>query len=238
MKLKGITLIFAILIIVTSVTSLAVASWVKFTVNDLVQKSDVILLGKIVGPVGESKGVANGIDGWVTYWRVEVFYYLKGDQETKDFFVVTPGAKNKNTGTSNDYRLDEWGSNLVMLFLNKSGDTYVPMSPQGIVAIEETGYLPGSDEPVNGTRILAEFKISNPQTSPQEEEEFQHYINDSTPMIPTDIPAKLPLEIRSRSVSDNITVIAGHSKILVVAGCFIVSLVIILALLLRHKEGK
>ncbi|KJR45414.1 hypothetical protein UF75_4201 [Desulfosporosinus sp. I2] len=232
MKSKVIILVLTLVLLVLIGIPTTVASWAKFNTSDLVQNSDVILLGKIVGPVEESQGVADGISGWVTYWRVEVFYYLKGDNETKDFYVVTPGAKNKTVSSANDYRLDEWGSTVV-LFLRKDGDSYVPLSPQGVVTIEKIGYSPKADEPLNGKRILAEFNITNPQTNTKED--FERFIlENSVPVIPTNVSANLPLNIRSGNVN-NIYNNAIFSRILM--GLLIISgLVIIVMLLLRHRS--
>lgn len=231
MKSKVIILVLTLVLLVLIGIPTTVASWAKFNTSDLVQNSDVILLGKIVGPVGESQGVADGISGWVTYWQIEVFYYLKGDQGTKDFYVVTPGAKNKTVSSSNDYRLDEWDST-ELLFLRKDGDSYVPLSPQGVVTIEKSGYSPKTDEPLNGKRILAEFNITNPQTNTKED--FERFIlENSVPVIPTNVSANLPLNIRSGNVND-IYNNAIFSRILM-GLLIILGLVIIVMLLLRHK---
>lgn len=225
MKLTGI--VFASLLFMLIGTATALGSWVKFSVSDLVQNSDVILLGKIDEPVGESKGVADGITGWVTYWRIEVNYYLKGNQRTKDFYVVTPGAKNKNVASSNDFRLDEWGSSSVLLFLRKDGDAYVPLTPQGIVTIQRSGYSPKADEPLTGKRILAEFNIINPQSNTKED--FEQFISGSVPVKPADISASLPLNIGQSNKNANI------SKIGVIVG-IASSLIIISILFLRYRR--
>lgn len=65
MKIKVIIPMLIFMLLATFGTTDAFASWVKLNVSDLIQSSDVILLGKIVGTVGESKGVADGITGWV-----------------------------------------------------------------------------------------------------------------------------------------------------------------------------
>ena len=232
MKSKVIILVLTLVLLVLIGIPTTVASWAKFNTSDLVQNSDVILLGKIIGPVEESQGVADGISGWVTYWRIEVFYYLKGDQGTKDFYVVTPGAKNKTVSSSNDYRLDEWGST-VLLFLRKDGDSYVPLSPQGVVTIEKSGYSPKADESLNGKRILAEFNITNPQTNTKED--FERFILESSvPVIPTNVSANLPLNVRSGNVN-NIYNNAIFSRILM-GLLIILGLVVIVMLLLRHKS--
>lgn len=227
MKSKGIIFVFAFVLFMSIGTTTTFGSWVKFSVSDLVQNSDTILIGKIDGPVGESKGVADGITGWVTYWRIEVNYYLKGNQRTKDLYVVTPGAKNKNVSSSNDFRLDEWGSSSILLFLRKDGDSYVPLSPQGIVSIQKTGYSPNFEEPLTGKRILAEFNIINPQTNTKED--FEQFISGSVPVIPSDISASLPLNIQLINRNTNL------SKIGVIIG-IVASLLIISILFLRYRS--
>lgn len=64
MKSKVIILVLTLVLLVLIGIPTTVASWAKFNTSDLVQNSDVILLGKIVGPVEESQGVADGISGW------------------------------------------------------------------------------------------------------------------------------------------------------------------------------
>ena len=63
---------------------------------------------------------------------------FEGRSKDKGLLRGSPGAKNKNVRSSNDYGLDEWGSSSVLLFLRKDGDSYVPLSPQGVVAVEKS----------------------------------------------------------------------------------------------------
>lgn len=157
-----------------------------------------------------------------------MFYYLKGDQGTKDFYAVTPGGKNKSVRSSNDYRLDEWG-NTVLLFLRKEGDSFVPLSPQGVVTVEKNGYSPKADEPLNGKKILAEFNITNPQTNTKED--LERFLESSVPVIPANVSAQLPSGIRSSNANDT-----SYSQILM--GVLIISgLVIIVTVLLRYRSS-
>lgn len=67
------------------------ASWVGFTPKQLVESSEIILIGEIVGPVGQKPGY--GLIGeklgfrtlGYTLWKVNVRYYLKGNQDLNEY---------------------------------------------------------------------------------------------------------------------------------------------------------
>ena len=123
---------FAMVILVTLFSLLGVSntkgSYASFGTDELIIQSDVILIGDIVGPVDERKDWAQGLNGtWSTYWKVNVFYYLKSDETAKELIVSTPGAKNKMVMTSIDYRLDQWGKT-VLLFLKRRESGFEPFS--------------------------------------------------------------------------------------------------------------
>jgi hypothetical protein len=128
----------------------------------------------------------------MTYWKINVHYYLKGDQESSDFYVVTPGAENKWTKTSLDFRLDQWGKT-VILFLRARDKTYEPLSSQGIIDVDKTDYVRKADEPLNGILVLKEFKLGNENNS--ELEEF--ILNDSLVTISKNVLSKQQVPKRS-----------------------------------------
>lgn len=186
MKHKQTILLSLLIIICLVYANSAQSSWVGLTNQELIQKSDVILIGDIIGPVEVDKGNPQGIDNhWMTHWKVKVHYYLKGSQESSDFYVVTPGAENKSEQTSLDFRLDEWGKT-VILFLRERDGFFEPLSPQGILTLDKIEYIHKPDEPVNGKLVLQEFKLNSENNS--ELEKF--ILDDSVVTIPQDVPAK------------------------------------------------
>lgn len=168
-------LIIAILLFITSISPSAFASWVGFTPQQLVENSEVILIGEITGPVDEKMGIRNS---GLTLWKVNVRYYLKGNYESKEFAVATPGAEGSFAKSSIDYRLDEWG-NTVLLFLQKSENFYQPLTPKGVVVLNAKQYTRQPDERLNGQVIRKEFSINDKRISQQEQEEFERFISES-----------------------------------------------------------
>ncbi|MCL6477523.1 MAG: hypothetical protein K6T65_03830 [Peptococcaceae bacterium] len=94
------TLIVLVLIFIASVVpSATMACWIKLSPQELIEKSDVVLIGDIVGQVDEDEGKR------VTYWNVKVYYYLKGDRKSGEFIVGTPGVK---TNQKLYQRITDW----------------------------------------------------------------------------------------------------------------------------------
>lgn len=151
------------------------ASWVGLTTEELIEKADVILIGEIAGPVGEER--IDSMPTWYTHWKVKVRYYLKGGQETAEFIVSTPGAKNKSVTTSIDYRLDQWGKT-VLLFLYEREGIVEPISPQGVVNLKKTEFTPVQDEQTMGPSVLKEFTIVDAKNN--DRKALEKYINDNT----------------------------------------------------------
>lgn len=192
MKLKQTVLVTLLLLISLVYAKPAQSSWVRLTTQELIQKSDVILIGDVIGPVGVGKGNPQGIDNyWMTYWKIKVHYYLKGNQESIDFFVVTPGAENTRSTTSLDYRLDQWGKS-VILFLRERDGIFEPLSPQGIMNLDRTDYFRKTDEPVDGRLVLKEFKLGSENNS--ELEKF--ILADSSVAISKNVPSKQRVPIQ------------------------------------------
>lgn len=192
MKLRQIMLVILMLLISQVYAKAAQSSWVGITTQELIQKSDVILIGDVIGPVGVGKGNPQGIDNyWMTYWKIKVHYYLKGNQESIDFFVVTPGAENTWSKTSLDFRLDEWGKS-VILFLRERDGIFEPISPQGIKNLDRTDYLRKTDESVDGKLVLKEFQLGSENNS--ELEKF--ILVDSSIAISKNVPSKQQVPIQ------------------------------------------
>lgn len=177
LKLKPLVGLLSILMFITLIGTNVCASWVGFTPQQLIQNSDVILVGEISGPIGEKLGILERFrTSGHTLWKVNVRYYLKGDQETQEFIVATPGAQSSFAKSSIDYRLDEWGKT-VLLFMQKSEDIYQPITPKGVVVLNITQYQHQPDDQLNGELIMKEFSINDNKISQQEKTEFENYID-------------------------------------------------------------
>lgn len=178
-NLAGIVVVLILLSLVG--VSNAKGSYASFDTDEIIQQSDIILIGEIIGPVNERKDWSQGLKGtWSTYWKVQVYYYLKGNETAQEFIVATPGAENKLVMTSIDYRLDQWG-NTVLLFLKQRKNGFEPFSPQGVVALEKQGINQNSAEGVAGQQILKEFTIVDPQIN--ELHVLEKYILDNNSIL-------------------------------------------------------
>ncbi len=110
------------------------ACWVGFSTEELVEQSDLIVIGTIKGISGTEKEEG----AWRTYWEVDAEYFLKGDAASSLLFVATPGAKNEQPSVSTQYDLDAWGDT-VLLFLVERRSCFEPLSPQGVIALSSPG---------------------------------------------------------------------------------------------------
>ncbi|MGI1659684.1 MAG: hypothetical protein ACRKFN_11945 [Desulfitobacterium sp.] len=159
----------------------AMGSYASFGTDELIKQSDIILIGDIVGPVSERKDWSQGLNGtWSKYWKVNVYYYLKGDETAQEFIVSTPGAENKMVMTSIDYRLDQWGKT-VLLFLKHRESGFEPFSPQGVVSLEKANSNQGPADTIDGKQILKEFTIANPQIN--DSKVLENYILDNNSIV-------------------------------------------------------
>lgn len=145
------------------------ACWVDLSIEELVEQSDLIVIGEIKGIAATEK-----VEGmWVTRWDVAVHYYLKGSPDRAMVEVITPGARNKQPMISTHYHLDEWG-NTVLLFLAERAGRLEPLSPQGVVA------LTAADSPVvqepSGEELLLKYSIVDAKRGAEEKEALKKYL--------------------------------------------------------------
>lgn len=160
----------------------AEACWVGFSTEELVEQSDLIVLGDIKGISGTEK-----VEGtWKTYWEVEVQYFLKGDADSSLLIVATPGAKNKQPLVSTHYHLNEWGDT-VLLFLAKRKAYFEPLSPQGVVALSPIDPpLQGivapnlSNSPpqnqLSGEYLMKKYNIVDEKMPEEDKKELENYV--------------------------------------------------------------
>ena len=68
MMLMQTVLVILLLLISLICAKPAQSSWVGLTTQELIQESDVILIGDVIGATGVGKGNPQGIDNyWMTY---------------------------------------------------------------------------------------------------------------------------------------------------------------------------
>ncbi|AHF11271.1 MULTISPECIES: hypothetical protein [Dehalobacter] len=183
MKRSIVILLVGLFLLAGVLAKEANASWAALSTEEIIEKSDVVLIGEIIGPDREEKISTKGLpDSWATHWKVKVYYYLKGNQKAEVFTVTTPGAKNKSPQSSIDYRLDQFGKTVLIFLQNREG-IFEPLSPQGIVVLKVNYYSPKQGEQINGQTVLNEFTIVNPQIN--DRSILEKYISDNqTILIP------------------------------------------------------
>jgi hypothetical protein len=162
--------------------------------EEMIDRADLIIIGKLEGKIGERKIELKEPDPTLptsqrgyTDWKVTVISYLKGDSEREEVTVTTPGAKeDSDIQLSTDYSLDEVIQRFqaefgiqqeiteVLLFLeNVEGENH-PITPKAIVPLKEGElYIPaGLDinqleaETKNEIEILNKLLEYTPRYSP------------------------------------------------------------------------
>ncbi|MBC7959996.1 MAG: hypothetical protein H7X94_09025, partial [Vallitaleaceae bacterium] len=113
--------------------SVAYACWELLSVDDLEDQSDLIVIGEYKGHMKEILD-----DGGFGYrsWTIVVDYVVKGESlQTLD--VITGGSSNAKIMVSTDYKLTDYASEYMLLYLVKDQmGRYVPLTPRGIVSLD------------------------------------------------------------------------------------------------------
>jgi len=208
MKSRPTFFVFVLILIASVVPSAAMACWIKLSPQELIEKSDIVLIGDIIGQVDEDE------EKWVTYWNVKVYYYLKGDRKSGEFIVGTPGVENKSKIISTDYRLDQWG-NTVLLFLRKKEDYYEPLTPQGVVNLKKNEYNRKTGEPISGQLILKQFDIADRKISPEERNEFEKFILKNSLFVSPDNVPQAPFSPKGLTMEKTVILFLILSSLLV-----------------------
>jgi hypothetical protein len=175
MSKKYILLTVLILLLASSMT--VRASWVFYSVEDLIKKSDVIMIGYINGPAGTGKDEHKFA---VTYWDVNVNYYLKGNITAKKYYVITPGASSlfNRVKTSIDYSLNK--GTYALFFLSN----HQPLTPRGVVYLSVNDINKFSNLS-SGIDISKEIRIWSGQFDTEEAEKLIKFVDDSSISLPT-----------------------------------------------------
>ncbi|MEW5784638.1 MAG: hypothetical protein AB1767_06110 [Bacillota bacterium] len=173
LRARSPVLVFPMTVIVLLVVILsalpAEPCWVHFSTEELVEQADLIVIGEIKGISGTEQ-----VEGmWMTFWRVEAHYYLRGKHNDAALTVATPGARNKQPAISTYYRLNEWG-NTVLLFLVRRDGRLEPLSPQGVVALDQNDTEPPGW--LTGAYLIQKYTIAGQQRAEEEKSELESYI--------------------------------------------------------------
>ncbi len=148
----------------------AEAYWIGLSPNELVERADLIVIGEIKGVSGERQS-EGGM--WMTFWEVQVGYVLKGEADSAQLIVATPGACNKQPHISTYYRLNEWG-NTVLLFLERREGRLEPPTPQGVVAMRRDKVTPLAQ--LTGECLMQQYTIIDNKTPEADKAELESYI--------------------------------------------------------------
>jgi hypothetical protein len=167
---------FILSTVLLSINHAAYASWVYLSVDDLIEKSDSVLIGKVVNQTGYTKENIPSI-----MWQVKVDYYLKGEIRDQLVTVITPSSK-----LSVHYNLDEWGKR-VLLFICKSGDYYSPLSPQAVIPVNLNGNISKSSSSISGKDLVRNIKITDPKSDGKYRAELEAYIESRDIFLPDKI---------------------------------------------------
>lgn len=140
-------------------------SWVYFSPDQLIKEADVIVTGRIEGPVGE-RPEEGANPRWYTDWKVTVHSYVGRPGTGETVVVTTPGAPNKENITSIDYRLDQWGTE-ALLFLKKWDGVHLePITPAGIVILSNGEIVGQGGHSPEELRQFKAFLENAPRYSP------------------------------------------------------------------------
>lgn len=193
--------------ILLMIPQISKACWVYLTVEELVEKSDVILIGEVVNPLSGSIKTES-----VNYnkWKVQVHYYVKGDINDSEIIVGTP---DKNT--SLHYNLNANG-NQVLLFLKKDGNYYLPHSPQAVVGITFDKDKIEQGKKISGKELLELISITNGNMDSKEKGKIKEYLSSK------DLIRNATLTVSDNGVQNNTVIMGTLVLIGVVAILFLV----------------
>lgn len=166
--IKQIISILIVIYLVVCINSIAIASWPALSVGDLIKDSNLVLIGEIE----KNMGIKNDN----VEWLVKIKYLLKGDVKSKELVVVTPSKS-----FSTHYDLDQWGKS-VLLFLNKSDNFYIPMTPQGVISINLKGNLKGKVN-LTGEELVNNIDIIGGGRMVESKDELTKFIQSSNVVV-------------------------------------------------------
>lgn len=197
-------------IILLGINHIVHASWNFLSVGDLIEQSDCIFIGEVLGRAGSTNDIIPGIG-----WEVQIDYYLKGEEREQIIIVITPPSN-----SSVHYNLNQWGKR-VLVFAEKNGEYYAPLSPQGVMPITLDENISKSKSTLSGQELLQNINFIDPKSDLQYNTKLKEFIKS------TDV--FLPAKIQSQSTNNSLVYL-----------CFIIGLglFIVLFKIRKNKKGK
>lgn len=180
--IKNISIFLAILSIVLLTTYRTDACYAYLSVEELSDKSDLIVIAK----VNKNMGADDNEDTRVTNWQTIVLYTLKGEVNSSELIVSTPGVRSENMFATTDFFLDDWESDLLLLFLYKNNDKYMPLTPQGIVGLKSNIDQINVEANMTGKEFLKNFELDGTRLPDTEKSDLNKFINKSSFSIYTE----------------------------------------------------
>lgn len=208
-KLISYLLLLAIIIFSNQITY---ASWVYLSADELIEQSDCIIIGEVVGRSGQTSDVIAQI-----MWEFKVDYCLKGEIRDQMITVTTPSEN-----LSIHYNLDDWGKR-VMLFVCKAEDYYSPLSPQGVIPISSSNDLPKNLDYISGEELLNYININD---SNVDNGKLQKYIKS------VNVYSPIESQYQQNDTSDNI----NNNSLLYLYFVVGIGIIIILFMTSRNKR--
>lgn len=206
---------FMVLVILMSlIHTTAYACWMYLSASDLIQKSDTVIIG-VINEKSERIKLDMSQNNKMISWQVNVKYYLKGDKSGPLISVLTP-PQNYST----HYELDMYGTQ-ILLFMDKNGDAYSPLSQQAVIPIEISSSLLNNSGPVTGEELANGVKIIDPRLDDNYMNELTNFLNYCQVELPGDAEEKHnPITMR----------------LIVFAILIIVSVLILVVVKLKYKK--
>lgn len=166
-----------LLTMILSINNITYACWNTLTVDEMIEKSDAILIGEIVKEIGETKDEHPEI-----MWKVKVDYYLKGEIREKYLTVYTPSKD-----LSIHYDLGKIGED-VLLFMRAKEDHGTPLSPQGVITITIDEHISDDSNIISGKDLITYIKLNDGSLDEESKVELEEFIKSSKVFLPNAQP--------------------------------------------------
>lgn len=167
-----------LLTVILCMNDIAYACWNILTVDEMIEKSDTIVIGKIEKRIGKTKN-----DDSYTDWKVKVNYYLKGEIREEFLTVSTPSIE-----LSIFYNLGEVGEE-VLLFMNAKEDHGTPLSPQGVITIALDDNISDDSNIILGKDLASHISINETNLDEESMVKLKEFIKNRDAFLPNETPA-------------------------------------------------
>lgn len=166
-----------LLTVILCMNTIAYACWNILTVDEMIEKSDTIVIGKIVKRIGKTKN-----DTSYTDWKVKVNYYLKGEIREEFLTVSTPSIE-----LSIFYNLGEIGEE-VLLFMHAKEDHGTPLSPQGVITLTLDDNISDDSNIISGKDLESHISINETNLDEESMVKLEEFIKSRDVFLPNETP--------------------------------------------------